>query len=84
MITHGLCHTHQKHYYDLRRRQVSYNIVDLVRVRTQPRSDAQVNFNTKLAPLYMLVHIASPKNSLPLITVLLMLAQGWTLVFSML
>uniref|UniRef100_A0A3Q3XEM3 Integrase catalytic domain-containing protein n=1 Tax=Mola mola TaxID=94237 RepID=A0A3Q3XEM3_MOLML len=45
-------HARQKHYYDLRRRQVSYNIGDLVRVRTHPRSDAQANFTAKLVPLY--------------------------------
>uniref|UniRef100_A0A672ZRG2 Integrase catalytic domain-containing protein n=1 Tax=Sphaeramia orbicularis TaxID=375764 RepID=A0A672ZRG2_9TELE len=34
------------------RRQVSYRIGDLVRVKTHPRSDALTNFTAKLAPLY--------------------------------
>lgn len=45
-------HDRQKRYYDLRRRQVSFKIGDLVRVKTHPRSDALTNFTAKLAPLY--------------------------------
>uniref|UniRef100_A0A672GZ00 Integrase catalytic domain-containing protein n=1 Tax=Salarias fasciatus TaxID=181472 RepID=A0A672GZ00_SALFA len=45
-------HDRQKRYYDLRRRHVSYNIGDLVRVKSHPRSDALTNFTAKLAPLY--------------------------------
>lgn len=45
-------HEHQKHDYDLKRQQVSYQIGDLVRVKTHPRSDALASFTAKLAPLY--------------------------------
>ena len=45
-------HDRQKRYYDLRRRQVSYEVGDLVRVKCHPRSDALNNFTAKLAPLY--------------------------------
>lgn len=45
-------HERQKHYYDLRRRQASYVVGDLVRVKTHPRPDAQANFTAKLAPLF--------------------------------
>ncbi|KAL7886844.1 hypothetical protein AOLI_G00045650 [Acnodon oligacanthus] len=41
-----------KHYYDLKRRPVSYQLDDLVRVKTHPRSDAVANFTAKLAPVY--------------------------------
>uniref|UniRef100_A0A3Q3WX81 Integrase catalytic domain-containing protein n=1 Tax=Mola mola TaxID=94237 RepID=A0A3Q3WX81_MOLML len=56
-------HARQKHYYDLRRRQVSYNIGDLVLVRTHPRSDAKANFTAKLAPLYAGPYRVSQKLS---------------------
>uniref|UniRef100_A0A3Q0S5U4 Integrase catalytic domain-containing protein n=1 Tax=Amphilophus citrinellus TaxID=61819 RepID=A0A3Q0S5U4_AMPCI len=42
----------QEHYYDLRRRPVSYEVGDLVRVKSHPKSDASSNFSAKLAPLY--------------------------------
>uniref|UniRef100_A0A3B5ALH6 Integrase catalytic domain-containing protein n=1 Tax=Stegastes partitus TaxID=144197 RepID=A0A3B5ALH6_9TELE len=42
----------EKHYYDLRRHQVSYSIGDLVRIKTHARSEALTNFTAKLAPLY--------------------------------
>uniref|UniRef100_A0A673BM78 Integrase catalytic domain-containing protein n=1 Tax=Sphaeramia orbicularis TaxID=375764 RepID=A0A673BM78_9TELE len=45
-------HNRQKHYYDLRCRQASYAVGDLVRVKTHPKSDAQSNFAAKLAPLF--------------------------------
>uniref|UniRef100_A0A3Q1GE16 Integrase catalytic domain-containing protein n=2 Tax=Acanthochromis polyacanthus TaxID=80966 RepID=A0A3Q1GE16_9TELE len=45
-------HKRQKRYYDLRRRHASYNIGDLVRAKSHPRSDALTNFTAKLAPLY--------------------------------
>uniref|UniRef100_A0A3Q4MNH0 Integrase catalytic domain-containing protein n=1 Tax=Neolamprologus brichardi TaxID=32507 RepID=A0A3Q4MNH0_NEOBR len=45
-------HKRQKHYYDLRRRTVSYEVGDLVRVKSHPKSDALSNFSAKLAPLY--------------------------------
>jgi hypothetical protein len=45
-------HSKKKHYYDKRRRQVSFSINDLVRVKTHPRSDSSINFAAKLAPLY--------------------------------
>lgn len=45
-------HKRQNHYYDLRRRQASYAVGDLVRVKTHPRSDSQSNFTAKLAPLF--------------------------------
>uniref|UniRef100_A0A672HDJ5 Gypsy retrotransposon integrase-like protein 1 n=1 Tax=Salarias fasciatus TaxID=181472 RepID=A0A672HDJ5_SALFA len=41
-------HDRQKRYYDLRRRHVSYNIGELVRVKSHPRSDALTNFTAKL------------------------------------
>uniref|UniRef100_A0A3Q1C3U8 Gypsy retrotransposon integrase-like protein 1 n=1 Tax=Amphiprion ocellaris TaxID=80972 RepID=A0A3Q1C3U8_AMPOC len=37
-------HDRQKHYYDLRRRHTTFDVGDLVRVKTHPRSDAQSNF----------------------------------------
>lgn len=37
-------HERQSHYYNLRRRQASYVVRDLVRVKTHPWSDAQANF----------------------------------------
>ncbi|KAF7663492.1 hypothetical protein LDENG_00209240 [Lucifuga dentata] len=46
-------HCRQKHYYDLRRRHVTYNVGDLVRVRSHPRSDALTDFMAKLAPLFI-------------------------------
>uniref|UniRef100_A0A3Q2WVM0 Integrase catalytic domain-containing protein n=1 Tax=Haplochromis burtoni TaxID=8153 RepID=A0A3Q2WVM0_HAPBU len=45
-------HGRQKHYYDLRRQHATFRFGDLVRVRTQARSDAQSNFTVKLAPLF--------------------------------
>uniref|UniRef100_A0A8C5HEM7 Integrase catalytic domain-containing protein n=1 Tax=Gouania willdenowi TaxID=441366 RepID=A0A8C5HEM7_GOUWI len=45
-------HIRRKRYYDLRRRDTSYEIGDLVRVKSHPRSDAQASFTAKLAPLY--------------------------------
>uniref|UniRef100_A0A3Q3M9M7 Integrase catalytic domain-containing protein n=1 Tax=Labrus bergylta TaxID=56723 RepID=A0A3Q3M9M7_9LABR len=45
-------HNRQKHYYDLRRRQATFAVGDLVRVKSHPRSDAQSNFTAKLAPLF--------------------------------
>ncbi|KAL7869756.1 hypothetical protein AOLI_G00137440 [Acnodon oligacanthus] len=42
----------RKHYYDLKRRPVSYQLDDLVRVKTHPRSDAVANFTAKLVPVY--------------------------------
>ncbi|CAL9705024.1 unnamed protein product [Knipowitschia caucasica] len=45
-------HDRQKHYYDLRRRHATFNVGDLVRVKTHPRSDAQSSFTAKLAPLF--------------------------------
>uniref|UniRef100_A0A3B4YVK3 Integrase catalytic domain-containing protein n=1 Tax=Seriola lalandi dorsalis TaxID=1841481 RepID=A0A3B4YVK3_SERLL len=45
-------HNRQKKYYDLRRRQSSYAVGDLVRVKSHPRSDAQSKFTAKLAPLF--------------------------------
>ncbi|CAI5682831.1 unnamed protein product [Oreochromis niloticus] len=45
-------HKRQKHYYDLRRRTVSHEVGDLVRVKSHPKSDASSNFSAKLAPLY--------------------------------
>uniref|UniRef100_A0A3Q2WRF6 Integrase catalytic domain-containing protein n=1 Tax=Haplochromis burtoni TaxID=8153 RepID=A0A3Q2WRF6_HAPBU len=47
-----LNHGRQKHYYDLRRQHATFRFGDLVRVRTQARSDAQSNFTVKLAPLF--------------------------------
>uniref|UniRef100_A0A3Q3XRR1 Integrase catalytic domain-containing protein n=1 Tax=Mola mola TaxID=94237 RepID=A0A3Q3XRR1_MOLML len=68
-------HACQKHYYDLRRRQVSYNIGDLVRVKTHPRSDAQANFTAKLAPLYAGPYRVSQRLS-AVNYILLTLTQG--------
>uniref|UniRef100_A0A3P9DAT6 Integrase catalytic domain-containing protein n=1 Tax=Maylandia zebra TaxID=106582 RepID=A0A3P9DAT6_9CICH len=48
----GESHERQKRYYDLRRRTVSYEVGDLVRVKSHPNSDASSNFSAKLAPLY--------------------------------
>uniref|UniRef100_A0A3Q0QW83 Integrase catalytic domain-containing protein n=1 Tax=Amphilophus citrinellus TaxID=61819 RepID=A0A3Q0QW83_AMPCI len=45
-------HKRRKHYCDLRRRPVSYDVGDLVRVKLHPKSDASSNFSAKLAPLY--------------------------------
>ncbi|KAL6455152.1 hypothetical protein MHYP_G00364050 [Metynnis hypsauchen] len=45
-------HVRRKHYYDKRRREVSYQVDDLVKVKTHPRSDALANFTAKLAPVY--------------------------------
>uniref|UniRef100_A0A3B3BNI0 Integrase catalytic domain-containing protein n=1 Tax=Oryzias melastigma TaxID=30732 RepID=A0A3B3BNI0_ORYME len=45
-------HRRRKHYYDLRRRHVSYAVGDLVRVKSHPKSDALANFTAKLAPLF--------------------------------
>ena len=45
-------HDKRKLHYDKRHRSVSYDIGDLVRVRTHPKSDALANFTAKLAPLY--------------------------------
>uniref|UniRef100_A0A3P8RNR7 Integrase catalytic domain-containing protein n=1 Tax=Amphiprion percula TaxID=161767 RepID=A0A3P8RNR7_AMPPE len=45
-------HDRQKRYYDLRRRHTTFDVGDLVRVKTHPRSDAQSNFTAKLAPLF--------------------------------
>lgn len=45
-------HKRQKHYYDLRRRQASFAVGDLVRVKSHPRSDASTGFTAKLAPLF--------------------------------
>lgn len=56
-------HKRQKHYYDLRRRQASYAVGDLVRVKTHPRSDAQANFTSKLAPLFTGPLVVSQKLS---------------------
>uniref|UniRef100_A0A3Q3FKY2 Integrase catalytic domain-containing protein n=1 Tax=Labrus bergylta TaxID=56723 RepID=A0A3Q3FKY2_9LABR len=57
LITQPSCdgvddHNRQKHYYDLRRRQATFAVADLVRVKSHPRSDAQSNFTAKLAPLF--------------------------------
>uniref|UniRef100_A0A3B3U2M7 Integrase catalytic domain-containing protein n=1 Tax=Poecilia latipinna TaxID=48699 RepID=A0A3B3U2M7_9TELE len=46
-------HRRRKHYYDLRRRPVSFKVGDLVRAKSHPKSDASSNFSAKLAPLYM-------------------------------
>uniref|UniRef100_A0A3Q3NBZ8 Integrase catalytic domain-containing protein n=1 Tax=Mastacembelus armatus TaxID=205130 RepID=A0A3Q3NBZ8_9TELE len=48
----ALSHDRQKHYYDLRRRHTTYEVGDLVRVKSHPRSDALSSFTAKLAPLY--------------------------------
>uniref|UniRef100_A0A3B3XCG6 Integrase catalytic domain-containing protein n=1 Tax=Poecilia mexicana TaxID=48701 RepID=A0A3B3XCG6_9TELE len=45
-------HRRRKHYYDLRRRPVSFKVGDLVRAKSHPKSDASSNFSAKLAPLY--------------------------------
>uniref|UniRef100_A0A3B1JX16 Integrase catalytic domain-containing protein n=1 Tax=Astyanax mexicanus TaxID=7994 RepID=A0A3B1JX16_ASTMX len=45
-------HARRKHYYDQRRRDVSYQVDDLVKVKTHPRSDALANFTAKLAPVF--------------------------------
>uniref|UniRef100_A0A3Q4FYQ3 Integrase catalytic domain-containing protein n=1 Tax=Neolamprologus brichardi TaxID=32507 RepID=A0A3Q4FYQ3_NEOBR len=45
-------HKRQKHFNDLRRRTVFYEVGDLVRVKSHPKSDASSNFSAKLAPLY--------------------------------
>ncbi|KAL7385310.1 hypothetical protein ABVT39_018995 [Epinephelus coioides] len=45
-------HETQKGHYDKRRRQVSFEVGDLVRLRTHPRSDASAGFTAKLAPLF--------------------------------
>lgn len=45
-------HKRQKHYYDLRQRQVNFAVGDLVRAKSHPRSDVQSNFAAKLAPLF--------------------------------
>uniref|UniRef100_A0AAZ1XP91 Integrase catalytic domain-containing protein n=1 Tax=Oreochromis aureus TaxID=47969 RepID=A0AAZ1XP91_OREAU len=56
-------HKRQKHYYDLRRRTVSHEVGDLVRVKSHPKSDASSNFSAKLAPLYTGPYRISKKMS---------------------
>uniref|UniRef100_A0A3Q0RYW0 Integrase catalytic domain-containing protein n=1 Tax=Amphilophus citrinellus TaxID=61819 RepID=A0A3Q0RYW0_AMPCI len=50
----ALAHSHkrQKPYYDLRHRQATYAVGDLVKVKSHPKSDVQANFAAKLPPLY--------------------------------
>ncbi|KAI4890099.1 hypothetical protein NFI96_006573 [Prochilodus magdalenae] len=45
-------HKRQKHYYDWKRRPVTYQLGDLVRLKTHPRSDAVANLTAKLACVY--------------------------------
>ncbi|KAI4902621.1 hypothetical protein NFI96_007544 [Prochilodus magdalenae] len=45
-------HKRQKHYYDLKRRPVTYQLGDPVRLKTHPRSDAVANLTAKLACVY--------------------------------
>ncbi|KAL7888944.1 hypothetical protein AOLI_G00039180 [Acnodon oligacanthus] len=45
-------HVRRKHHYDQRRREVSYQVDVLVKVKTHPRSDALANFTAKVAPVH--------------------------------
>ncbi|KAL6475049.1 hypothetical protein MHYP_G00160890 [Metynnis hypsauchen] len=45
-------HERKKHYYDLKRRPVTYQLGDLVRLKTHPRSNTAANLTAKFACVY--------------------------------
>ncbi|KAF5881280.1 Transposon Ty3-I Gag-Pol poly, partial [Clarias magur] len=44
--------TTQKKHYDKKRREVSFKVGELVKLKAHPRSDASAGFSAKLAPVY--------------------------------
>ena len=69
----GLSESLARQRYYLKHHQVSYDVEDLVCVRTQTRLDAQVNFTVKLAPLYDGLYCVFQTDSLALTVFLLIL-----------